>query len=101
MSFHGIVAKRVIGSVINKGKSVTLSAATETEAWRRTEEMADQVGETLKSVVEKKPENIPNGAKELILRESQHESDADKRTHLTVVAVNEQGSGTTLHFKVE
>jgi hypothetical protein len=68
MSFHGIVAKRVIGSVINKGKSVTLSAATETEAWRRTEEMADQVGETLKSVVEKKPENIPNGAKELILR---------------------------------
>lgn len=68
MSFHGIVAKRVIGSVINKGKSVTLSAATQTDAWRRTEEMADQVGETLKSVVEKKPENIPNGAKELILR---------------------------------
>lgn len=68
MSFHGVVAKRVTGSVINKGKSVTLSAATQTEAWRRTEEMADQVGETLKSVVEKKPENIPDGAKELILR---------------------------------
>jgi hypothetical protein len=60
VSFHRIVAKGVIGSVSNKGKSVTLSAATQTEAWRRTDEMAEQVGEALKSVVEKKPENIPN-----------------------------------------
>ena len=72
MSFHGIVARRVIGSVLTKGKSVTLSAATQTEAWRRSGEMAEQVGEALKSVVEKKLENIPNGAKELILRFANH-----------------------------
>ncbi|KAF1996577.1 hypothetical protein P154DRAFT_608330 [Amniculicola lignicola CBS 123094] len=100
MSFHGIVSKRIIGSLSRNGRQVTLSAATETDAWRRSDEMADKVGEILKTTVEKKPEQLPADTQQVILRESVHTSDADKRDHLTVVCVNDKGEGKTLHLTV-
>jgi len=47
--FNRIVSKTVIGSVMKDGKTVAISAATETSTWQRDEAMAQKVGEILKN----------------------------------------------------
>ncbi|KAE8557556.1 hypothetical protein TMatcc_005016 [Talaromyces marneffei ATCC 18224] len=100
MSFNKILAKKVVGTALKDGVNVTLSVATKTSHWERPEFVVDTVGDVLKKSVASWTERLPADTKEICSRESEHTSDSDPRSHLTVVCFNSQGEGTTRHVPV-
>jgi hypothetical protein len=68
MSYNHIIKKKVLGSVISGGKMLVLSAATETDHWKRTEFMADKLKGPLEEAVESSSEKIPSWADEVCAR---------------------------------
>ncbi|KAL3417508.1 hypothetical protein PVAG01_10518 [Phlyctema vagabunda] len=101
MSFNRIIKKKTIGKIILGTKNLAISAATETEAWRRSESAAEGIAESLKTAVEASPEKIPEWAVEVIVREGSHESENDAVTHFTAVATDESGLKiVTVHIPI-
>ncbi|KAI0531684.1 hypothetical protein GGR58DRAFT_492798 [Xylaria digitata] len=101
MSFNRILSKSVVGSAIKDGKRITLSVATETSHWKRPDVSIDPVGNILQKSLENYKPALPAGTTDVCLRESVHQSDADKRDHLTVVCIKENGDVQTVHIPVE
>lgn len=100
--------------VLKNGKTIDLYAATQTAAWRRTDDQALEVGNVLKSTLEANPGRVPANTKEITLRlvirpvkssvskydnrESEHKSAADPRRHLTVVCKEDNDNEKTTHI---
>lgn len=109
-----IAARKFVGSIVKNGKTIDLYAATQTVAWRRTDDQALEVGNVLKSTLEANPDLVPANTKEITLRsviiplkfsvtnhnnsESEHKSAADTRNHLTVVCKEDDDNEKTKHI---
>ncbi|KAK2811970.1 hypothetical protein FQN50_001677 [Emmonsiellopsis sp. PD_5] len=101
MSFNKVLAKKTIGTIVKDGMTVTLSVATRTTAWARTDTAAETAGDTLKKAVSEWKEPLPSGTVDICSRETAHSNeDGDKREHLTVVCFNEEGEGKSRHVPV-
>lgn len=93
---------------------MNLYAATQTAAWRRTDDQALEVGHVLQSTLEANPDLVPANTKEITLRsvtiplkslltnhwesESEHKSAEDSRNHLTVVCKEDNDDEKTRHI---
>jgi len=109
-----IAARKFVASIVKNGKTIDLYAATQTAAWRRTDDQALEVGNVLKSTLEANPDLVPANTKEITLRsvilhlklsmtnhdnsESEHKSAADPRSHLTVVCKEDNDNEKTRHI---
>ena len=58
-TYNHIIKKKTLGTVISKGKTLVLSAATETDHWKRPDFIADKLKAPLEKAVESSPEEIP------------------------------------------
>ncbi|KAK3349671.1 hypothetical protein B0T25DRAFT_458895 [Lasiosphaeria hispida] len=93
MSFNKILAKKVLGYVsTSSGKSLVLSAVTKTSLWFRPDGAADAVKTLLEAAVAANESAIPGNMAEVIAREGDHTSDADSRSYITAVCVNDSGN---------
>ncbi|KAF4634387.1 hypothetical protein G7Y89_g3720 [Cudoniella acicularis] len=102
MSSNVVLKSVVIGTAFKAGRSIVLGSAIETQVWKRTEEIAKQAAEGLKDALEKDPNPLPENTAELVMRESKHPSDNDKRVHYTAVAKDSNGKYiTTVHVPIE
>ncbi|KAH7413917.1 hypothetical protein DE146DRAFT_750105 [Phaeosphaeria sp. MPI-PUGE-AT-0046c] len=99
--FNKIVSKTFISNVVKDGKTVAVSAATETSTWKRDNAMARKVGEVLMESLSNWSGELPEGTKEICSRETEHKSDADKRNHITAVCFDSKGQGKTVHVPVK
>jgi hypothetical protein len=68
MVFNQIIAKKVIGTAMKDGATVTLSVATQTSHWSRPETAVDKVGNTLTKSFQNWKEPLPNDTKEVCSR---------------------------------
>jgi hypothetical protein len=68
MSFNAIVAKRVINTIVKDGKRLTVSVATETTLWKRTDSAAEAVGAVLEKSLAKYDTPLPTDTKEVCSR---------------------------------
>ncbi|KAK4206155.1 hypothetical protein QBC37DRAFT_329293 [Rhypophila decipiens] len=107
MSFNQIFFKKLLTEVTTTGgKELALSAATKTSVWYRPEGTEQLLKEPLEKAVKKaekeNPSLIPANTAELVVRESDHKSKADMRSHLTVVALDAKGQYIeTLHLPTD
>ncbi|TVY42129.1 hypothetical protein LOCC1_G004536 [Lachnellula occidentalis] len=89
-------------NVFKLAKVGTAYKATETQNWRRTEEAAKNAAAGLKDAVEKDTKALPANTAEIVMRESQHTSDADSRSHYTAEAWDDKGNFlATVHVPVK
>lgn len=117
-SINNIISKKIVSTIVKDGKSVVVSAATETSHWKRPDSMAQKVGSVLKESLESWGGKLPEDTKEvcsrlehyvtdaatwliLVFRESDHKSDADKRDHITAVCFDSKDQGKTIHVPVK
>ena len=68
MTFNQIIAKKVIGTAMKDGATVTLSFATQTSHWSRPEVVVDKVGGVLTKSLQDWKEPLPNDTKEVCSR---------------------------------
>lgn len=68
MTYNRIIKKKTLGTVISEGKALTLSAATQTDYWKRPDFVADQLRTTLEEAVKNSPGVIPSRAEEVCAR---------------------------------
>ncbi|KAK2801483.1 hypothetical protein FQN50_007698 [Emmonsiellopsis sp. PD_5] len=102
MSFNRIIKKQAVGKVMKDGVEYVLSVATETNDWRRPEGIAEMIGKRAGPIIENSQTSMPAGAVEICVREPEHDKGSDDhRTHLTGVALFDNGSGTSLHFETK
>jgi hypothetical protein len=66
--FNKIVSKKFISNVVKDGKTVAVSAATETSTWKRDDVTAQKVGELLKNSLGNWSGNLPEGTEEICSR---------------------------------
>ncbi|KAK0620212.1 hypothetical protein B0T14DRAFT_566979 [Immersiella caudata] len=93
MSFNKILAKKILGNVSTSGgKSLVLSAATKTSLRFRPDGAADAIKAPLEAAVAANESVIPGNTAEVIARESDHTSEADSRSHITAVCVDDSGN---------
>lgn len=100
-SINNIISKKIVSTIVKDGKSVVVSAATETSHWKRPDSMAQKVGSVLKESLESWGGKLPEDTKEVCSRESDHKSDADKRDHITAVCFDSKDQGKTIHVPVK
>ncbi len=68
MAYNHIIKKKTLGSVVSGGKTLVLSAATQTDYWTRPASMADKLKSPLEKAVESSPGRIPSWAEEVCAR---------------------------------
>ncbi|KAH8781196.1 hypothetical protein F5883DRAFT_539591 [Diaporthe sp. PMI_573] len=100
MSFNRVLAKKMVGTALKDGKSVTLSVATETSHWKRLNTAIEPVSQVLEKSFAEYNKPLPTGTTDVCVRESDHQSDLDSRDHLTVVCTKESGEAETAHIPV-
>lgn len=116
MSYNKILAKKVLGSIVKNGKTITLSTATETTHWKRPDVIADVMKEPFTKAVVEYTGPLPEDTNEICARswvpthslskadhnyrEGEHPSE-DPRDHFTGVCLNSQGVGKSVHFPVK
>ncbi|KZL72495.1 hypothetical protein CT0861_06322 [Colletotrichum tofieldiae] len=87
-----IIRKKLLGSVLtSSGNSVTISAATRTTNWVRTDSAAESMKEALEAAIEKNEGILPAGTAEVCTRETTHTSASDSRSHITAVCFDSNG----------
>jgi len=57
-----------VGTAKKAGRAIAISAATETQVWRRSEEMAKQAAAGLKEAVEEDINSLPAKTAEVVMR---------------------------------
>ena len=68
MAYNHIIEKKTLGSVVSGGKTLVLSAATQTDYWTRPGSMADKLKSPLEKAVKSSPGKIPSWAEEVCAR---------------------------------
>lgn len=68
MVFNQVLTKKVIGTAMKDGATVTLSVATKTSCWIRPDTVVDVVGEVLKKSFGNWRDPLPKGTKEVCSR---------------------------------
>lgn len=68
MSFNQIIAKKVIGTAVKDGTTVTLSVATRTTHWMRADMAVQKVGSVLSKAIPDWKEPLPADTKEICSR---------------------------------
>jgi hypothetical protein len=63
--FNNIFAKKIVDTVVKDGKSIVISAATETTHWRRLDSVAASAGAAVKTAVLSSPKALPAGTVEV------------------------------------
>jgi len=71
MSFNKILKRAAVDTIVKDGKSIVVSAATETTNWRRTDAIATTAGTALKDSLASYSKPLPEGTKEVCSRYSQ------------------------------
>ncbi len=66
--FNKIFAKKIVDTVVKDGKSIVISAATETTHWRRLDSVAASAGDAVKTAVISSSEPLPAGTVEVCAR---------------------------------
>ncbi|RKF56524.1 hypothetical protein OnM2_080057 [Erysiphe neolycopersici] len=99
--YNKIFTKMFVSKVVKDGKTVVVSAATETSHWKRNEAMAQKVGEFLEDSLGNWSGQLPEGTVEICSRETEHTSPHDKRKHITAVCFDAKGNGETVHVPVK
>jgi hypothetical protein len=66
--YNKIFSKKVVSTIIKDGKSILISAATETSAWTRPDSAADQVGADLKKLLLDYTNPLPKGTENVCAR---------------------------------
>ncbi|PYI01178.1 hypothetical protein BO78DRAFT_379582 [Aspergillus sclerotiicarbonarius CBS 121057] len=100
MSHNQIFKKAFIGTIAKNGKTIQVSVATETTHWRRPDSIAQNMKDRVFTALENHSAPLPEYTAEIIIRESEHESQNDKRTHFTGVCVGEKEEATSVHIPV-
>lgn len=67
-SFNKIISKKVVDTLVKDGKSIAISAATETLDWKRTDSAASTAGANLKASLATFSKPLPAGTKEVCSR---------------------------------
>lgn len=67
-SINKIISKKIVSSIVKDGKSVLVSAATETSEWKRPDSVAEHVGGLLKESLANWTGSLPEGTKEVCSR---------------------------------
>lgn len=68
MSYNNIIKKKALGVIVLGHRSVTLSAATETDHWTRPSFAADKLKEPMVASVTSSPGVVPSWTHELCAR---------------------------------
>lgn len=68
MSFNQIIKKTITGTIVKNGKPYTLSVATQTDHWMRSESVIQGVGERLYKAVDKWDGSPPENTVEICAR---------------------------------
>ena len=68
MSYNHIIKRKALSQVVSGGKTLLLSAATQTDYWSRPDFMADKLKGPLEKAVEGSPEAILPWADEVCAR---------------------------------
>ncbi|KAM3423831.1 hypothetical protein BST61_g1230 [Cercospora zeina] len=69
------------------GRQIAIGYASETEAWRRIQ-LADAVKERFATAMEKLKDTFRADTVEVVLKEPEHTSPSDNRTHYSVLELN-------------
>ncbi|KAF1846887.1 uncharacterized protein K460DRAFT_303804 [Cucurbitaria berberidis CBS 394.84] len=93
--------RKVVNTIVKDGKSVVVSAATETTYWKRPDSIAEKVGSVLIDSIGSWDGKLPDGTVEVCCRESEHKSDADQRQHITAVCFGAKEGKVTIHVPVK
>ncbi|AEO68425.1 uncharacterized protein THITE_2117949 [Thermothielavioides terrestris NRRL 8126] len=102
MSFNRILVKRLLGTVVTpSGRLISISAATETDDWRRPDWLAEKMKPDLEKAVPANEHVLPPDTVEVCAREGDHDSASDKRSHITAVAYNNKGEARTVHLATQ
>ncbi|KAI0197978.1 hypothetical protein F4808DRAFT_463192 [Astrocystis sublimbata] len=97
MPLHQVLAKTVIGSMVKDAMKFTLSVATKTNFWQRSEKSAKDIRNALTKSVAQRKQPLPAGTIDLCAREGPHKSKSDRTNHLTVVHTAADGARGTMH----
>lgn len=68
MSFDRVLAKQVVGTAFKDGKLITLSVATETSYWKRSDSTVAPVAEVLERSLAGYRTPLPVGTTEIAVR---------------------------------
>ncbi|KAH7139420.1 hypothetical protein B0J11DRAFT_575332 [Dendryphion nanum] len=87
-----------IGVTWKGPRKIPVHAATQTVAWRRTDEEALRHTEAILGAVNSNISRIPGNAVEIISRDNYHDSKRDPASHITAIVNKDDGGVVAVHL---